>query len=236
MTDWTPKRFWKAATAAPCEGGYHITLDGRNVKTPAKAALIVPTLPMAQAIAAEWDAQTGKIDPMTMPCTRSANAAIDKVAHQRDEVINLLAEYGGTDLLCYRASEPEGLIAAQQAAWDPVLDWAQQTYGITLVTGQGVMHIAQPQAALARLRAELAGLDDFALAAAHDLIALSGSLLLALAVMRGHLSAADAWNRSRVDEDWQIAQWGADDEATALTATKRAAFLHADHFYRLARG
>ncbi|WP_019953339.1 ATP12 family chaperone protein [Yoonia vestfoldensis] len=235
MTDWKPKRFWKAATPEACEGGFTVTLDGRLVKTPAKAALVVPTLPMAEAVAAEWDAQTGLVDPRTMPVTRSANAAIDKVRTQRTEVIGLLSEYGGTDLLCYRAPAPDGLVLRQRQAWDPLLHWATDTLGVTLAVGEGVMHVPQPDESLAVLQSELDRMDDFRLAAAHDLISLSGSLILALAVMRDHLDAARAWDISRIDEDWQIAQWGADEDATAAAAIKRAAFLHAERFFHLSR-
>lgn len=236
MSDWAPKRFWKAATPQTCDGGFTVTLDGRSVKTPAKAPLVVPTLPMAAAIAAEWDAQTGSVDPRTMPVTRSANAAIDKVRTQRAEVIGLLAEYGGSDLLCYRAPAPDALVAQQAQHWDPLLDWAARDLGATLVVGQGVMHVAQRPETMALFTRELDAFDDFALAAAHDLISLSGSLVLALAVTRGRLPASQAWELSRVDEDWQIAQWGADEDAVAAAEIKRNAFLHAETFYHLSRG
>lgn len=233
MSDWRPKRFWTSATPCDCDGGFTVTLDGRAVKTPAKAPLIVPSFPLAQAIAAEWDAQTGLVDPRTMPMTRSANAAIDKVRTQRDEVISLLCEYGDSDLLCYRATAPDGLVALQAQHWDPVLDWAARELAAPLAVGQGVMHVPQSPQSLAVFQSELNACNDFALAAVHDLISLSGSMVLALAVTRGHLPAPQAWTLSRVDEDWQISQWGLDDEAAAATAVKRDAFLHADHFFRL---
>ena len=236
MSDWKPKRFWQAASAQPCEGGFTVTLDGRAVKTPAKALLVVPTMPMAQAIAVEWDAQTGLVDPRTMPVTRSANAAIDKVRSQRAEVIELLAEYGGSDLLCYRAPAPETLVARQAQQWDPLLAWAAEDLRAPLAVGQGVMHVPQPPETLTVLTRALHEFDDFALAGVHDLISLSGSLVLALAVTRGRLSAAAAWDLSRLDEDWQITQWGADEDAAAAAAVKRDAFLHAETFYHLSRG
>ncbi|MEL6685084.1 MAG: ATP12 family chaperone protein, partial [Pseudomonadota bacterium] len=184
MSDWQPKRFWKLAQAEPCDGGFTVKLDGRPVRTPAKAALVLPTKAMADAIAAEWDAQEEVVDPRTMPVTRGANAAIDKVRTQRDEVIALLAEYGDSDLLCYRAAGPEALIDRQAKAWDPMLDWAAETLGARLFVGEGVMHVAQKPDALDKLTAEVAAFDDFALAAVHDLISLSGSLILALAVTK----------------------------------------------------
>lgn len=233
MSDWQPKRFWKQAQVEACEGGFTVRLDGRPVRTPAKAAMMLPTQAMAEAIAQEWDAQEKLIDPRTMPVTRGANAAIDKVSTQRVEVIDLLSEYGDSDLLCYRAAGPEGLIKRQAEGWDPMLDWAADTLGARLLVGEGVMHVVQKPDALAKLAKEVAAFDDFALAGVHDLISLSGSLVLALAVTRKAIAAEEAWALSRVDEDWQAEQWGADEEATAAALTKKVAFLDAERFYRL---
>lgn len=232
MSDWKPKRFWKKAQAEACEGGFTVLLDGRPVRTPAKAPLTVPTRTMADAIAEEWDAQEKVIDPRTMPVTRGANAAIDKVRTQRDEVVDLLAEYGDSDLLCYRAAGPEGLIRKQAEAWDPMLDWAADALGVRLAVGEGVMHVVQPPEALGKLRNELAAFDEFALAAVHDLISLSGSLILALGVTREAIAVEKAWLLSRIDEHWQVSQWGEDEEATAAEAIKRQAFEDAARFYR----
>ncbi|HRK43181.1 MAG TPA: ATP12 family chaperone protein, partial [Gemmobacter sp.] len=153
MSAWKPKRFWKAATPAPVEGGFTVTLDGRPVKTPAKTLLVLPTEAMARLIAAEWDAQAEMVAPETMPATRAANSALDKVQAQFAEVAEMLAEYGGTDLLCYRAEGPEALVARQAAGWDPLLDWARDRYQAPLVATAGVMFIAQPPGSLAALRA-----------------------------------------------------------------------------------
>lgn len=232
MSDWQPKRFWKKAQAEACEGGFTVSLDGRPVRTPAKAALILPTQAMADAIAQEWDAQEEVVDPRTMPVTRGANAAIDKLRSQRAEVIELLAEYGDSDLLCYRAAGPDGLIQRQAAAWDPMLDWAAETLGARLFVGEGVMHVDQNPVALARLAAEVEAFDDFALAAAHDLISLSGSLVLALAVTKDAIAVEEAWAASRIDEHWQIEQWGVDEAATIAEKTKQTAFADAARFYR----
>ncbi|PJI93168.1 chaperone required for assembly of F1-ATPase [Yoonia maricola] len=232
MSDWQPKRFWKQAQAEACDGGFTVKLDGRPVRTPAKAPLTLPTLAMADAIAQEWDAQEAVVDPRTMPVTRGANAAIDKVRTQRDEVIALLAEYGDSDLLCYRAAGPDGLIKRQADAWDPMLDWAAETLGARLFVGEGVMHVTQKPEVLDKLTSEVAAFDDFALAAVHDLISLSGSLVLALAVTRDAITVEDAWTLSRIDEHWQIEQWGADEEAAAAEMVKKTAFIDADRFYR----
>jgi len=233
MSDWQPKRFWTTASVTTASDGFTVTLDDRPVKTPAKAALVLPTRAMAEAVAQEWDAQEDKVDPGTMPVTRGANAAIDKVSAQRAEVIELLAEYGGSDLLCYRAAGPEGLVANQMAGWDPMLDWAAEALDARLFVGEGVMHVEQNPDVLQRLRDQVAAFDDFALAAAHDLISLSGSLILALAVTRDRLSPQEAWLLSRIDEDWQIKQWGEDEEALATAAIKQNAFMDAARFYKL---
>ncbi len=233
MSEWKAKRFWKAAAVLDLPGGFGVSLDGRPVRTPAKALLTVPTEAMARRVAAEWDAQEGAIDPRSMPVTRSANAALDKVTPQFDEVADLLAAYGDTDLLCYRAEGPAELAARQAAAWDPVLDWAAGALGARLVPAAGVMHVAQDPAALERLRAQVRALDSFRLTAFHDLVGLSGSLILGFAVTEGFRGPEAAWDLSRIDEAWQIEQWGPDEEEAALTEGKRRAFLHAAEFFGL---
>ncbi|MCB6180035.1 ATPase [Rhodobacter sp. Har01] len=233
MTGWTMKRFWTKATANPAPGGFAIALDGRPVKTPAKAPLVVPTAGLAQAIAAEWNAQTGAVRPETMPFTRTANSAIDKLAKQHPEVVALLADYGGSDLLCYRAGHPAALAARQATVWDPILAWAADSLGAPLAVTEGVVPVAQPAASLQALKARIDALDPFRLAAFHDLVAIPGSLVLALAVTHGRIAPQAAWDASRIDEDWQIADWGADEEAAEAAALRREAFLHAHRFYDL---
>lgn len=233
---WTARRFWTAVAVVEAPGGFAVDLDGKRVRTPAKAPLILPTRAMAQAVAAEWDAQVKTVDPRTMPVTRSANAALDKVGPQRAEVVTLIAAYGGSDLLCYRAASPVELVARQAAAWDPWLDWSRDSLGAALVTTTGVMPVAQSPAALDRLTSAVAGFDDFGLAALHDLVAMTGSLVLGLAVADGALDTETAWALSRLDEDWTREQWGADDEADALAARKAADLAHAAAFLALSRG
>ncbi|RID92934.1 ATPase [Gemmobacter lutimaris] len=233
MSDWTPKRFWKSASAEAVDGGFAVHLDGRAVKTPAKAALVLPTRALAAAIAAEWDAQEGQVRPETMPATRAANSAIDKVRPQFSQVAEMLADYAGTDLLCYRAEEPQALILRQAAGWDPLLDWAAQRHGAPLIATAGVMHIPQAPASLAALRAAIFAQSPFQLAALHDLIAITGSAVLGLAVADGHLSPGEAFDLSRIDEHWQIEQWGEDTEAAAAEAVKRQAVEDAARFYAL---
>ena len=235
MSAWAAKRFWKQATVEATDGGYCVKLDGRAVKTPAKRPLVLPTQAMAQAIAAEWDAQQGLVNPETMPVTRAANSALDKVAVQFDEVAGLLAAYGETDLLCYRATGPAALIARQAAGWDPLLDWAAQELGAPLRVTSGVVHVAQPDASIARLTALVHSFTAFELAAVHDLIAISGSLLLALAVTKGRIGVKQAWDLSRIDETWQNEQWGIDEDAAVLEAFKQSALEQADRFFGLCR-
>lgn len=235
MSSWTAKRFWTTATAEPAEGGFTVRLDGRPVKTPAKAPLVVPTRTLAEAIAAEWDAQQGKVNPEIMPLTRAANSAIDKVAPLRTEVIAELARYGGTDLLCYRTHGPAALTVRQAAAWDPLLDWAASALQAPLTITAGVIPVDQPAASLARLTARVAAFSNFGLAGLHDLVAISGSLVLALAVAERRLTAEAAFQASRVDNLWQSEQWGSDDEEARIEARRHAAFLQADRFLGLCR-
>ena len=232
---WTAKRFWSTATAEACEGGFTVRLDGRAVKTPAKTALVVPTLALAEGLAAEWDGQQGKVKPATMPLTRMANSAIDKVAPMRAEVIEELSRYGGTDLLCYRATYPAALIDRQAAAWDPLLDWSATALEAPLRVTQGIVHVTQPPASLTRLQNHVAAFSDFGLAGLHDLVAISGSLVLALAVAQGRLTAEDAFDLSRIDSQWQAEQWGTDEDEQAAELIRRDAFLLADRFCRLCR-
>ena len=234
MSAWKPKRFWKEVSVTPCEGGFTVMLDTRQARTPGKLPLVLPTEAMARAVAAEWAAQVGTLKPETMPVTASANSALEKVAPQKDEVVAMLAAYGGSDLLCYRATFPEALVARQAQAWDPLLNWAATHLGARLIVTAGVMHVAQDPLVLQALQARVAALTPFQIAAFHDLVALSGSLILAFAVTEGRLSAADAWAVSRIDEDWQVEQWGRDDEAEALAESRRRAFHHAATFWQAA--
>jgi chaperone required for assembly of F1-ATPase len=235
MSGWTAKRFWTAATAVEGPGGWEVHLDGRPVRTPAKAPLRLPTAALARAIAAEWQAQGEKIDPAAMPLTRAANAAIDKVTPQREEVVAMLAAYGETDLLCHRAEAPAELVRRQAEVWDPLLDWVAEVLSAPLTPTTGVIGVPQPPESLARLRAEVAALDPFELTAFHDLVALSGSLVLALAALKGQAPAEALWQASRVDETWQEQLWGRDEEAARAAELKRRDFLQAMRLLGLLR-
>ncbi|MEL6482135.1 MAG: ATP12 family protein [Pseudomonadota bacterium] len=218
------KRFWKVTTVAAVEGGHEVRLDEKPIRTPGKAPLILPTSGLAEAMAAEWDAQVEQVNPAAMPITRAANTAIDRVSAAKAHVVDELAGYGETDLLCYRASHPEALVDRQAALWDPLLDWADATFGARLVPANGVMYTPQDPNAVRRLRAPLEAADAWQLTALHELVTLSGSLVIALATARGHLGPEEAWSTSRVDEEWNIAEWGEDAEAAAQAAKRKSAF------------
>ncbi len=236
MSEWKTKRFWKETTTQTVEGGFAITLDGRAVKTPSKSPLVVPSHALALAIAAEWDAQQEKIDPTTMPFTRAANSAIDKVGTQKAEVADMLAAYGDADLTCYRASSPRELAERQAAEWDPLLDWAAEKLGARLVPVAGLIHQPQNPDALAALSQQVHQMDAFSLAGFHDLVCISGSLIIGFAAVHDYLDAPALWRLSRVDELWQEEQWGEDEEATAFAKSKESDFVNAKRFHDLALG
>ena len=210
-------------------------LDDRPLRTPGKLPLILPTEALARAIAAEWDAQTDVIDPNRMPLTRAANSAVEKVTPQFHDVTSMLGDYGGTDLLSYRASEPEALTRMQAVGWDPLIDWAATELRAPLRITHGVIPVPQDPAVLLKLQAEIASLDAFALTALHDLVTLPGSLILGLAVLRGRLDAETAWKLARIDEEFQADRWGRDEDADLAAQGRLEAMRNAERFYHLSR-
>jgi len=212
------KRFYRSVSVDEAAAGFRVLLDGKPMRTPAKRELAVSSRALAEALAAEWEAQGERIDPAAMPLTRLVNSAIDGVAGREAEVRADIARHAASDLLCYRAEGPAELVRRQSEAWDPVLAWAHEALGVRLDLGRGVVPVAQPQAALAAIERALALLDAFGLAAHHVMTTLMGSALLALAHARGRLAAEEAWAAAHVDEDWQISQWGEDAEAKARRA------------------
>ncbi len=220
-----PKRFYKEVSVAARDGAFALELDGRPARTPARRALALPSRELGEAVAAEWAAVTETIDPARMPLTRLANVAIDRVADFPEEVIDEIVKYAGSDLVCYRASEPEGLVAAQNLAWTPVLDWARDALGARFQLCEGVRFIEQDAAAVAAIRTDVEKLSrPFALAAAASATNLTGSALISLALARGAISSAAAWDAAHVDEDWQISQWGGDEEAEERRDFRRKDF------------
>ena len=215
-----PKRFYKQASAGPHAAGFAILLDGKPVKTPARNPLAVPSRAIAEAMAAEWAAQGERIDPATMPVTRIVNAALDGVAGEMEAVRAEVVRYAGTDLICYRAEGPQSLADAQEAAWGPLVAWARDTLGARLTLVAGVVPVPQSPEALSAVAAAIAPLGVLQLAALHTAMTLTGSAILALALQRGRLSAAEAWAAAYVDEDWQMGQWGRDEPALATRANR----------------
>ncbi|MCK5574916.1 MAG: ATPase [Sphingomonadales bacterium] len=227
------KRFYKEASVGDVDGGYAILLDGRSVKTPAKSVLTVPTKALAEAMAAEWEAQVEDVNPDAMPLTRHANTALDRVSEQRNLVVGEVSGFGATDLVCYRAAYPSELVTTEAEGWDPVLAWLEKTHGITLNVAQGVVAVEQPDEALSALKVLVGGYDDFALAALHTATHILGSVVLALALFDGELSDEQAWGLSRMDEDYQERQWGGDAEATKVGERRRQALFSAHAFFSL---
>lgn len=224
------KRFYTQATAVSAGDGWSVALDGRPIRTPSKSELHLPTKVLAESIKAEWNAQGEQIDPAVMPLTRIANTAVDGVKGREEMVANDIAAFAASDLLCYRAEAPEGLVAAQCAAWDPILDWFESEQNAPFARASGVVHAPQPEASLERVREEFGRLDAFALSALHTITTLTGSALLALAHARGQLSDDEVWSAAHVDEDWQVSQWGEDGEASARRQHRRAEFEAATLF------
>ena len=221
------RRFYKVAVAAPAAGGFAILLDGKPLRTPAKAGFVAPNEALAQAVAAEWEGQGEYIEPATMPLTRLANSAIDGVAARMAEVEADAAKYAGSDLICYRAGEPEGLAKAEAEAWDPLLRFAREKCGARLLLVEGLIHQPQPETAVAALAASIRAYvgdgpaSPFRLAALHAMTALSGSCVIALAVATGEIGADAGFDAAQVDEDYQLRLWGADSEALARRERRR---------------
>jgi chaperone required for assembly of F1-ATPase len=206
------KRFYKDTAVDAGDGGYRVLLDGRPMRTPAKAVLVVPTETLAGAIADEWGRVPEKteINATHLPLTRLAATGLDRVPAQRARVIDDTAKYGASDLVCYRATDPASLVQRQDRLWQPLLDWLAEHYGAQLVVGSGTTFVTQPAEALATLRQAVAAHGDLALSALYNLTHIAGSLVIALAVSEGRLAAGDAFDAAQLDELFQIERWGAD--------------------------
>jgi chaperone required for assembly of F1-ATPase len=215
-----PQRFYRDAGFAERDGGYALTLDGRTARTPAKALILVPNRHLAGGMAAEWAAQGERIDPAAMPLTRIVNSTIDGVAKETAAVVDDIVRYAGSDLLCYRAEEPEALASRQREAWDPILDWAAAELGCRLNHANGIRFASQPDESLRAIRGKVEKYDPFRLAALHVITTLTGSAILALAVAEGRLEPESAWNAAHLDEDFQIERWGSDEEAQLRRASR----------------
>jgi chaperone required for assembly of F1-ATPase len=227
------KRFWKEVALADEGIGWSIELDGRPVKTPARALLVAPVKELADAIANEWRAIEGKVDPRAMPFTGLANAAIDRVAPDKEAFAAKLARYAEADLACYRADAPPKLLERQNYSWDPLLGWARRRYDVDFNTTLGLLHVAQPPATVERLSHAVAALDAFQLAGFSPLVTIGGSLVTALAVLEHAIAPDEGWNAVSLDERWQLEHWGADAEAETMLHNRRCDFLAAAHFLEL---
>ncbi len=230
------KRFYKSALREPLGDGRHgIRLDGRPVRTPERAELAMPSAALADAIVAEWEAQGERIDPATMPMTGLANATIDRVLPDVPAFAAGIAAYAASDLFCYRASEPEALVADQAAAWDPPLGWARERFDIALNVTSGIMPVEQPPLTLERLGAAVCALDPWLLAGFSTVTALTGSLIGALALIEGRIAPDALWTAAHVDDDWQERQWGSDAEAVARHDARRREFDNAVRYCALVK-
>lgn len=211
-----PKRFYKAVEAIQNNEHFVVQLDGRNIKTPGKVTLELPTLKLAEILASEWAAQEKEIDPMTMPATRLVNTAIDGITSDPQAIMEDIVKFAGSDLICYRADNPEGLVENQIKLWDPIVDWVSEDVGANFELAEGVLHTVQPKEALAVFGARLKQHNHpIALAALHTFTSLTGSAIIALAIAEDAIKVEDAWAAAHVDEDWQISLWGQDFEAEA---------------------
>jgi chaperone required for assembly of F1-ATPase len=216
-------RFYKQVATAESPDGFAVTLDGKQVRTPAGRALIAPRAAIADALRAEWDAQEKAVDPAKMPLTRLANSIVDGVAERPEETAGELVKYLGSDLLFYRADGPERLIAKQGAAWDPIIRWAADELGARFVLAEGIVHTSQPDHAIDAARKAIPS-DPWSLGALHSVTTLTGSTLLALALMHGFVDAPAVWRAAHVDEDWNFEKWGFDDLAMARRAAREEEF------------
>jgi chaperone required for assembly of F1-ATPase len=225
------KRVYADVGVAETPDGFTVTLDGKPIRTPAGRPVVAPIAAIAAAIAAEWEAQQEFIDPLTMPLTRFANSVSEAVADKVDAVTEDVAKYLRSDLLFYRAGHPEALVAREAALWDPVLFWAAETLGAHFILAEGIVHVRQPDSAVAAARAALPQ-DPWSIAALHVVTTLTGSALLALALLRGVLDQDQVWAAAHVDEDWNSEKWGVDDEVAARRAARLVDFTAAAFILR----
>jgi chaperone required for assembly of F1-ATPase len=227
------KRFWKTVDVGPEDAGWGVRLDGRPVRTPARAPLVVPTRTLADAIADEWRAGADRVDPRATPLTGLANAAIDRVAPDKPAFARGLANYAEADLACYRSEWPPDLVDRQVGSWDPLLAWARRRYDVDFSTTSGLMHVPQPSATVEHLGHAVAALDPFQLAGLSPLVTVGGSLIAALALFEKAIPPDEAWQAVSVDDRWQLEQWGSDAEAEKALDGRAHDFFAAARFLEL---
>ena len=227
------KRFWKQVSTSVEGDGWAILLDERAIRTPARSPLVVPTEALGAAIAEEWRSLEGEIDPGAMPLTGLANAAIDRIAPDREAFASGLAKYGETDLACYRSEWPPELVKRQQSSWDELLAWGRRRYDVDFATTSGLLHVPQAQATIDRLGQAVAELDVFHLAGLSPLVSTGGSLVAALALLEKAITPEAAWAAASIDERWQLEQWGGDLEAQRALENRRRDFFAGARFLDL---
>lgn len=227
------RRFWKEVTVEQGDGGWAVQLDGRSVRTPARASLSVPNRALADAIADEWRSVGNEVDPRSMPLTGFANAAIDRVAPDRQAFAAGLGRYAEADLACYRSEWPPELVECQEQRWDPLLAWARRRFDVDFATTSGLLHVPQPPATVDRLAHAASALDPFRLAGLSSLVTIGGSLIAGLAVLEKAISTDEAWAAVSIDERWQLEQWGSDADAKRTLENRQRDFLAAARFLEL---
>ena len=234
MVEWAKKRFWETVSTVCVDGAslYKVYLDKRLLNTPNKKPLILPTKEMADHVVFEWESQGDKVDPLTMPYTRSANSSIDKVAPQTDEIRKLVTDYGDSDLICYRADKPKELVRRQEKIWSNLVLWSASDLNAPLNIFEGVVYAPQPSQSILEFEKQVSNLNTFQLCALYDLVTISGSLVLSLAVIKNFLNLDNAWSACQVDEDWQQENWGIDEVESVRTLNRKTAFFHAASFYK----
>ena len=227
------RRFWKEVTVEQDDAGWAVRLDDGAVRTPARAALSGPSRALVDAIAEEWRSVGHEVDPRAMPLTGLANAAIDRVAPDRQAFAAGLGRYAEADLACYRSEWPPELVERQEQSWDPLLAWARRRYDVDFATTSRLMHVPQPPATVDRLAHEVTALDPFRLAGLSSLVTIGGSLIAGLAVLEKAIPTEEAWAAVSLDERWQLEQWGSDTEAEKALDSRRRDFLAAARFLEL---
>ena len=233
MSEWKIKRTWEIVAVQRSGVGFLVTLDDQPIITPAKNTLLLPSSSLANRVANEWKEQNNEIIPAEMPFTRLSNSAIDKVSSQFKEVADILSEFGETDLFYYRASSPAELVEKQKIAWDPFLDWVNTSMNVRINVSSGVMFIDQDDDEMVKLKAPIYNMTPFQLAGFHEIVTISGSLIGAYAFVEKAFTADQVWSASRIDEEWQIEQWGSDEEATATSGKKYHDFKIGCEFFQL---
>lgn len=231
----TPRRFYKSVDVLQGDAGWHVTLDGKTLRSPAKLDFVLPSRPLAEAIAAEWSAQGEKIVPHSMPMMQLAATAIDRVAADRDRVVAETLGYGGSDLVCYRAEGPEDLVRRQTELWQPLVQWVAERYDVALVVTTGILVVPQPADAMLRFRRVLEAGDLYALTALAALTAAAGSLVIALAMLAGRLNSEQAAAAALLDELYQAEKWGSDPEAEQRRQAIRKELADGLSFFHLSR-